>query len=321
MEIFMLILTVIGALACLTVKGFCGKKLSGYVKSGRDPYFFNFLRLVFCIVIGIAIVFMEGAAGQLAVEFKMLAISFLSGISNAAFLVCWMLAVRRNSLVSVDVGLTLGSLIPSILCLILFGEEFSIPKMIGFLCIVIATVILSGGEEEKKKSGALGLILLFLAAVGDGMSGFAQQLYKHFYTEGGARVGEVVYSKSVFHFYTYVFAAAALLIALIVYYIVSRRSGAKSGEAAPVRIIPNAPPIAFLHISVMAITLFLANYLQTVATNDLGLSSQILYPIIKGGCLVTVTVIAMLFFGEKITKRSILGSLVAILGIVIMSVL
>ena len=76
-----------------------------------------------------------------------------------------------------------------------------------------------------------------------------------------------------------------------------------------------------LHIFIMAVCLFAANYLQTVVTNDFGMSSQILYPIIKGGCLITVNFTAMLFFGEKITIRSVCGSLVALCGIVSMSLL
>lgn len=46
-----------------------------------------------------------------------------------------------------------------------------------------------------------------------------------------------------------------------------------------------------------------------------------LYPIIKGGCLITVNFTAMLFFGEPITRRSACGSLLALGGIVLMSVL
>ena len=65
----------------------------------------------------------------------------------------------------------------------------------------------------------------------------------------------------------------------------------------------------------------MANYLQTMATNDYAMPSQVLYPIIKGGCLVTVNLTAMLFFGERITARSVIGSSVAIIGIVCMSVL
>ena len=71
----------------------------------------------------------------------------------------------------------------------------------------------------------------------------------------------------------------------------------------------------------MAICLFAANYFQTVATNDYGMSSQMLYPIIKGGCLITVNFTAALCFGEKLTLRCVLGSLVALAGIISMSVL
>ena len=74
------------------------------------------------------------------------------------------------------------------------------------------------------------------------------------------------------------------------------------------------------YIIVMAISMFAATYFQTVATGDYGMPSQVLYPLIKGGCLITVNITAMLFFGEKITKRSLLGSAVALIGVVVMNV-
>ena len=76
----------------------------------------------------------------------------------------------------------------------------------------------------------------------------------------------------------------------------------------------------FWYIVVMAICLFASNYCQTLATSTHGMPSQILYPLLKAGCLITVNIVAMVFFGEKITKRSVLGSLVAIGGIVVMNV-
>ena len=76
-----------------------------------------------------------------------------------------------------------------------------------------------------------------------------------------------------------------------------------------------------IHVFVMAVCLFLSNYMQTVATSDYKMSSQLMYPILRAGCLVTVSIMAMVFFGERITRRSIFGSLVAIVGIVTMSIL
>jgi len=318
----MLFLVLFGALVCLTVKGYAGKKVSCNVKDAKDPYVFNLLRMVFCIVIGLGFVFAENAQDFLLPEVKMIAICFLSGISNAAFLVFWMLAVRKNSMVSIDVGLTLGSLIPSILCLILFGEEFSIAKMIGFALILLATFILASSSSGKTEKSVGGIILLVLAAIGDGMSGFSQQLYKHFYTSDGMKVGDVLYPKTIFHLYTYIFTALVLLLVLVGYSVMARKN--KKSNTVSEENCPSERALSLnivMHIFIMAVCLFAANYLQTVATTDYKMPSQMMYPIIKAGTLATVTVVAMVFFGEKITKRSIIGSLVAISGIVIMSIL
>ena len=317
----MLFITVIGVLFCLTLKGYSGKRLSCFVRGTKDTCLFNLLRMLFCIAIGAIMVFAEGSHSFLRVEPGMLAICALSGFSSAAFLICWMLAIRKNSMVSVDVGLTLGALIPSVLCTLIFGESFSVPKMIGFAMIVLATFVLSGSSKVSKKKSPIGMILLVLAAVGDGVTGFSQQLYKHCYTEAGS-VAETYYPKTVFHFYTYVFAALVLLALFAVYHVWEKRIDGTDCECNARMPEKSALSVrAVVHIFIMAVCLFAANYLQTVATNDLGFSSQMLYPILKGGCLITVNFTAMIFFGERITKRSIIGSLIALCGIVTMSVL
>lgn len=303
------------ALFCLTLKGYCGKRLSCFVDDAGDTYLFNFLRMVFCILIGAALVFFEVGAGFIVSDAGMLLICALSGFSNAAFLVGWMLAIQRNSMVSVDVALTLGSLIPSVLCMLLFSEPMSLLKMIGFALILLATFILAGHNKKTKGGGLIGTLLLVFAAVGDGISGFAQQLYKQYYTDAGGRSQGIFYPKTVYHFYTYVFAALILLIVLVFYRMRHARSNSEK------KGLFSTSPRALLHIFIMAICLFAANYFQTVATNDYGMSSQMLYPIIKGGCLITVNFTAALCFGEKLTLRCVLGSLVALGGIISMSVL
>lgn len=315
----MVYLLVLGIIAASTVKGYSGKRLSCFVRCTADSYIFNLIRMVFCILIGFAWVLIEKSGAYLLPEGRMIAICVLAGISNSAFLVCWMLAVRVNSMATVDVGMMLGSLIPSLLCFMLFGEKFSILKMIGFLVILYATVILSGGKKSDKKQHFTGIILLVLASVGEGMNGFSQQLYKQYYTNPNS---SVYYPKTIFHFYTYVFAGISLFVFLTVYMITERRKQAHNKESAgDTSLAKIVTPRAVLHVFVMAVCLFISNYMQTVATSDYGMSSQLMYPILRAGCLVTVSIVAMAFFGEKITRRSIFGSLVAIVGIVAMSVL
>ncbi|MBQ8357373.1 MAG: hypothetical protein IJX39_06135 [Clostridia bacterium] len=315
-------LFLIMALLCLTVKGYCGKKTGCYISGAGDPLLFNLLRMLFCIVIGLGVVFLESAGAQLAVEGGMLWICLCSGAANAAFLVGWLLAIQKNPMVTVDVTLTVGSILPAVLCAILFGEAISPLKMVGFVLILAATAILSGyGKSAGKGSGWMGGLLVILAALGDGLSSFCQQLYKQYYTEAGTQAHGAFYPKSVYHFYTYAFAAAILLLCFAgfaVWQYVGLSAAEKKGYVCRL-FAPCKRPMP--HIIIMAICMFAANYFQTVATNDYGMPSQILYPVIKGGCLITVNITAMLFFGEKPTRRSITGSVIALFGIVAMSIL
>ena len=309
------------ALVCLALKGYCGKRISVDARDASDTVLFNMTRLLLCVLIGFCIVLAQNVQSSLALDGGMLAVCILAGASNAAFLVGWMLAVQKNTMVAVDVTLTLGSLLPALLCAVLFGEAISVPKLFGFALILVASFILSsGGRQVKKKSGFLSVLLLVFAALGDGMTGFSQQLYKQFYTEGGARTGERLYPDAVYHFYTYVFASALLLI-FFVFLVLRRRAKAKREALAEDGAMCHR---SFYHalpyIGVMALCLFVANYAQTLACTKYGMPSQILYPVIKGGCLITANVTA-LFFGERFTKRSALGTFVALCGILCLNLM
>ena len=308
-------------LFCLTAKGYSGKRVSGYVSRASDSFLFTLLRMVFCILIGAFLVVLEGSSSYLLPEAGMLFICALAGIVNAAFLVGWLAAVQKNAMVSVDVGMTLGSLLPALLCALLFGEAISLPKLLGFALVLVATVILAGREKQKKEASRLGILFLVLAALGDGLTGFVQQLYRQLYTEGGSFTHGVFYPKSIYHFYTYVFTALVLLAVLLVQWIrtqkathdISEEGLSEPRKALPLRVV--------WHVFLMAVCLFAANYLQTVITANYGMSSQILFPLLKGGCLITVSFVAAIFFGERITKRTVLGVLVALAGIVSMNLL
>ena len=306
----------------LSVKGFCGKKTSTDLRQPTDPMLFNLLRMLFCVLIGLVLILIEGAGEFLAIEAGMLWITLGAGLANVAFLIGWILAVRRIPLVTMDVSLTIGSLLPAVLCLILFDEAISVPKMIGFGLILLATVILSGyGGSTGKRAGLLGVSLAVMATLGEGLSSFCQQLYKQYYTVDGVHAHGVYYPNSVFQLYTYVFAGSALLLLFVGVSVYRYTKQEKMPKMQYVKGLFSSCKHPLPYIVVMAICLFTANYLQTAATTVYGMSSQVLYPVLKGGCLVTVNLTAMLFFNEKPTWRSIVGSAVALGGSVLMSVL
>jgi drug/metabolite transporter (DMT)-like permease len=310
------------ALLCLTIKGYCGKKTGTYVNNAGDSVLFNLVRMILCVLIGLAVVFFECSLSSLAVDSSMIAICLFAGISNAAFLVGWLLAIQKNAMVTVDVALTVGSIIPSVLCALLFDDSISLTKMIGFGFIILATAVLSGyNKSMKKKVGVLGALLLVIAAVGDGLTGFCQQLYKHYYTEGGKRFDGASHPNSVYQFYTFLFAALILFVLFAAYSIFNRSKLRSNGSLGVIGHAVSSLKKPLPHIFVMAVCMFAASYFQTLATSTYGMSAQILYPIMKGGCLITVNVTAMLFFGEKPNARSIAGSILALIGIFTMNLL
>lgn len=313
---------VVAALFFLTVKGYYGKKTSTYMEDTGDAFRFGALRMLLCMLIGIVLILFEGAAGLLAVEGGMLAICTLAGLCNAAFLTCWLFAVRKCAMVTVDVSCTLGSMIPAVFCALMFSEPILPTKLIGFALILLAAAVLSGYRRtERKSAGVGGLIFVVLSAVSEGTLSLTQQLYKHYYTEGGSRVGAAVYPKSVYHFYTYVFAALALLLILLVYEVAKMRREPTVRCTDRMRASMRVMKKTFLYILIMAVCMFVATYFQTVAANDYGMPPQILYPLIKGGCLITVCFVAMIFYGEKLTRRSVCGTVIALAGIVVMNLL
>ena len=318
MEYFLLIVT----LLFLATKGYCGKKTSTDIKKPTDPFLFNLIRMLFCLGIGFVLILIEAVSSQLAVPPLFVWITVGAGAANVAFLVGWILAVQRTPMVTMDVALTIGSILPAVLCLILFDEAISVPKLGGFALILVATAILSGyGKSTGKRAGVTGVLLVITASLGEGFSSFCQQLYKHYYTVDGSRAHGVYYENAIFQFYTYVFTAAFLALFFIGASIWNYRKQTEQERTGYVRGLFSSCVRPLPYIAVMAGCLFAANYMQTAITTTYGMSSQVLYPVIKGGSLVLVNITAMLFFGERPTWRSITGSAFALGGAVLMSVL
>jgi len=304
------------ALLALGIKGYCGKKTSGFMRNIGDSFLMNTIRFLLCILVGLVFVLIE--TESLKIDGGMLAICVFSGITMALNVGFWALAVKYCAMSTLDVMTTLSSIIPAVLCSIFFGETFSWMKMIGFTLIVIASFFMMGYNRSIKGKGSiLGKILMLLTVLGDAFFSFSQQIYKQFRTVGGMYAdGKPTYSKTVFNFYIYIFAAITLSLFFIIYALTTKDKKEVSLNALSKNTYPALPFIA-----IMAICLFIANFMQTAATNDFNMPSQILYPIIKAGCLIMNTLTAAIFFGEKPNKKSYIGLSFALIGIVLINIL
>lgn len=91
------------ALLCGCTKGYCGKKTSGAVKELRDAMLANIVRMLFCVVVGFAVLALQGEVSRLRVDSNTLLIAAFSGIATAMFVVLWLVEVKKGAYMMINV--------------------------------------------------------------------------------------------------------------------------------------------------------------------------------------------------------------------------
>ena len=270
------------------IKGYCGKRTSGYTKRIYDAVCANILRMIVCICIGAGAAVAAGGVDSFRVDGRILAITALSGLSTAVFVVSWLIAVKKGAYMLVDVFCMLGLSVPIFGSTLLFSEHVGLNKWIGIAVLVLAAVILcSYNNSIKTKLTLSSVLLLTLCGLANGTSDFSQKLF----VENAAGT-----STLVFNFYTYLFALIGLCVCIPFF---KPRQNSEKTDFKPV----------FGYILVMSVCLFLNTYTKTKAAEYL--PSAELYPLSQGGALVLSTGMSALFFGERLTFKCIVGVVIA----------
>lgn len=286
-------------------KGFCGKKVSTYVKGTRDAVLSNIIRMVLCTVIGFLMIVLTVGISSVRIGTSTLLVTVLSGASTSLSVVLWLISVKKSAYVMLDVFLMLGTLVPTVSTFLLFEEEIRLNQVIGFGILILATVIMcSYNNSVKTKISVTSFALLVLCGIANGLADLSQKLFVH--QDLGVDV-------SVFNFYTYLFSAATLLIIYAVFLIMPRSEGETEkidkGELYKMSV----------YIAVMAACLFLYSYFKTLAASLV--PAAILYPCTQGIALVLSTLMSAVFFKERLTPKCIIGVMVTFIGLIVINVL
>ena len=283
-------------------KGYCGKKTSGFVEKSKDAVFISFIRMLLCILIGAILIIAAKDTPYLIPDAKMLPVYLLSGVSTSAFVVIWMLAVRKSAYMLIDIFLMLGVLIPLILANILFDEPVKPTQWLGIAILIVAVLIMcSYNSGLKGKMSFTSVLLLILTGASNGIADFSQKLF--------VRTADGV-PTSVFNFYTYVFSAVTLLIC----YIVFRQADNKDSKSST-----KIPKVMYVYVAIMAACLFANSYFKTVAAYTL--DSAMLYPLNQGAALILSSLMSAFLFGEKLTFKAIIGIVLSFIALIIINVL
>lgn len=279
-------------------KGFCGKRTSGLIKGFKGAALSNLIRMGFCVVIGLLVVFLGGDGAAVIQTGPVLWIAALSGVSTATLVITWLVLARKNAYMLMDVFYTLAVAIPLTLSAIFFDERIKPTQWVGIGILLMAVLMLcSYNNMVKTRLTPSAILILIISGLANGMVDFSQKLFVK-------TVSNV--PLSVFNLYTYLFG----LLCLALFYLLVQSD--ERVEGAVFKKIVG-------YIAVMALCLFAYSYFKTAAAGFL--DSVLLYPLSQGAGMIIATTMAALFFGEKITPRCVIGVTTAFLGLLVINVL
>lgn len=283
-----------------SVKGYCGKRTSAYVERYEDAMIANTLRMLICIVIGFTMVALKNGIPALIVAPDVLAVTLLSGISNAVFVVMWLIIVKNGAYMMLDVFCTIGIIIPLLGGMIWFGEAVRAVQWLGMGLLLCAVCIMcSYNNSVKTKMTVSSFIMLMICGAANGFTDFSQKMFVKQAADTPI---------SVFNFYTYLVSAVILFVC----YIIFKKHSEDKEHKVNIKSI-------FVYILIMSVCLFLASYFKTAAAGILPAAK--LYPLCQGAALSLSAVMSAVFFHERLTIKCISGILLSFIALIIINVL
>lgn len=275
-------------------KGYCGKKTSGFAEHFYDAAYISTIRLIICAAAGSVLCIAEGGLNSfVSLGETGFYIAMLSGAAQAGFVTTWLLAVRNGAYTMLDAFLTLGILIPTVLCDVFFDEKIKLTQWAGFALLIVAVSIMcSYNNQIKAKITPKSLILLIVCGVFSGISDFSQKLLVRTNPEA---------SVAAYNFYAYIFAA--LILAAV--FVLIKPKGEKACSVKKFGI----------YIIIMAVCLFLNSYFKTLAGR--GLTAFQIYPVCQGLGMILSAIMAAVCFKEPIKTRSIIGMTLTFVSLMI----
>lgn len=267
------------------VKGYCTKQVSNAIVKVRDAIHFNLIRNALCCVIAALFFFLEAESKLWIVTPAEFWICFISGGAMAALVVSWALAIKTDAYMLVTACASGSFIIPCILGLFLLNERFTLFKFVSFIAIIVALFfLLRYNFSIKGKLGKKQIFLLALVLVSQGLNQTMQKLYVHYITYKGA---------SCYTLYSFIFAT------ILLFFVTIFLKSPKDPQQHPL-IRGN-----LTYIVLMSLGLFGASYFQTLAAASV--DAIILYPMVNALSLIAGSVMANLFFKERISRDSVFG--------------
>lgn len=299
MGVLFLFLSVLAGMCKMIAMKKCGMVASGPQNSLR----INVIRAVGCTVISVFVCLFDGFRGMNELG---LLCALLSGAFTAIFLFSWILSTQKASLPMVQVVCMLFGVAAPMILVPIISPGATAPTLLqwcGAIILIPASLCFSKkGGAQKKKTLFSALPLLLVMGISNGGSVTARKIYMDM---GGGTAAD-------FNLVTYLVASAILILLLLALKL--RAKGDDKTQAS----IEKPSRSLFLFIGIAMVTLYLADYLNALASG--GLPVQLLVPLSYIFNMPMTLASDVLFFKEKFTLLSALGILLVIASAILTSI-
>lgn len=257
----------------------------GKIKNNMGMFFMNYL---FCAVF--ARIFMGKQSLLPSADGISLTIGFgvLSGILFLANFLLLQHNIQKNGIVLSSTFMKLGVIIPTLMAIIIFHEQPKLLQILGIL-LAVAAIILIHFEKEDSATSRYKFLLLFLLLC----SGITDSMANIYNKLGNSDLKD--------HYLVYTFIAAALF-SLLLWFRERQKLCLWDVFFGACIAIPNYFSSRFLLLSLQK------------------LPAIIVYPVYSVATIVVISMIGLIFFREKLSKKKLSAMGIIILALIMLNI-
>ena len=261
-----------------TLQAFADKLSSKITANTKSVLLFGVIKCGFGAIF--AALFLLITRQSIAFYRHTLWISVMSGIGQGVCTYLIIATLKRSSLIQVNMFMSAGVLVPTILSAVFFGEALNFIKIAAIFLFLIAAALLLGVKSVKDFSvNKTTFLLLFALGVFFGIIMFGQKSYP-----------KLVPSGSVALFSLLMYSTSTLFLAICMLF--TKKS---EEESISIKTVVNKK---FIIIGILcAIIVFSLNQVITLLSGLL--PAALVFPLTNGAKLVIVAIVAILVFKEK----------------------
>ncbi len=281
---------------CRVFQNIFTKRTSGLVNGKTQLLTYTSYQYLLCMLFSLPALFAANSAfpGTLAIMWAV-----IGGIAVFSSSMCCLMALQNGVLfILTTLFSSISILLPNTLSIFMFNEPMSTPQWIGSLALIYAAYLLLGCSKDACKTFSFKSILFLIGIfVFEGLTMLSSKAFAVYAPASDPAL-----------YTSFAFGTSSILTGVMS--IFQMRKDRKSLSS----VMNKKLYTCGLVLSAM---LFVIMYMSTIAAGMV--PAVILYSVVSGGSLIISLLTAAIFFKEPVSKKNIVGLVIAIVALVVIN--